>query len=242
MFAITKDRGTYVWGGKKYFFVPIKIKSTSQSIAPADRCCSYLHGITIMEMLKYKLCEWCFHSKQRMQNILNEDAQGKMGPYENFTGHERVVHNTSWPATKLRASCFACQMWLMRTSLHSHTLCVPVEKSLLGYTQTHRNPNSLVISQKGTCCSIVDACSLVFTSYLQQRHGTLWVTQSCKQSHACALHTLLSLWRIFVPNLFRTCAFSSALILITYLSPTSCSIPVYPSTPSLLIPPKHLSC
>lgn len=50
----------------------------------------------------------------------------------------------------------------------------------------------------------------------------------------------------FFPNLFRTCAFSSALILITVLSPTSCSIHIYPSTPSLsfspflLIPPHNI--
>lgn len=96
MLAITKDRGTYVEKEKKkYFFVPIKIKSTSPSTAPADRRCTYLHRITIMEMLKYELCERCFHSERRMQNILNKDAQGKKGSCENFRGHERVVHNTS---------------------------------------------------------------------------------------------------------------------------------------------------
>lgn len=154
-------------------------------------------------MLKYELCEWRFHSKQRTQNILNKDAKGKMGSYENFRGHEGVVHNTSWPATSLHASCFGCQMCLMRTLLHSHTRCVPMAKSLLGYMQTHRNPNSLVISQNGTCWSIVDACGLVFTSYLQQRPDTLWVTQSYKQSHACAVYTLLSLWSIFFQTYFE---------------------------------------
>lgn len=121
-----------------------------------------------------------------------------------------------------------------------------MEKSLLGYMQTHRNPNSLVISQKGTCWSIVDACGLVFTSYPQQRRSTLWVTQSYKQSHACALCTLPKPLKHFPPQkkLFPTCAFSSALILITVLAPTSRLIPRFPIyplslsfSPSLLIHP-----
>lgn len=164
--------------------------------------------------------------------------RGETGSHENFRGHERLVHNTSWPAISLHASCFACQMWLMRTSLHSHTLCVPMEKSLLGYTQTHRNPNSLVISQKGTCWSIVDACGLVFTSYPQQRRSTLWVTQSYKQSHACAHRTLPKPLKHFFlpPNLFPSCALFSS----HFNHSSSPHLSVFPSTPCLFHFP-HLS-
>lgn len=63
-------------------------------------------------------------------------------------------------------------------------------------------------------------------------------------THMRSSHPAKPLKHFFFQNFLRTCAFSSALILITVLSPTSCSIPrlsIYPLSlsfsPSLLIPP-----